>query len=822
MEQQFNTPMMQQYLALKKQHQDCLLFFRLGDFYELFLDDAKIGSKVLGITLTARSRGQDGRIPMAGVPYHAVDSYLSKLVKAGYKVAICEQVSDPDGKNLVERQVVRIVTPSTLLDQQNLDQKHHNYLLTLFFNYKKLGIALADLSTGEFLTDEIPLKNLETQLRQLLSQYAISEVVLSSEFYNDPQLLHILRKYTDINIFCFHQFSNNLGIAKTTLKQQFKIKSLQSYQLQNKDLAIQAAALILEYLNSTQKHHLPHFKEIKQITEQNHFELDPSTIENLELFTTIRGHEKKGSLIHLLDHTHTPMGARLLRTWLLRPLCQINDIQDRLNSMEELFNNEELNSLLEEKLTGITDIERTLSRIAVGVANPRDLLTLKESLKTSLELQTILNNVKSPLLKNLLPLLSPKLKKIINLIESQINNDPPFDPRSGGLINKGVSNKLDELLTVLEDNQNWLENFEKQQRKKTGISSLKVKFNKVFGFYIEISKANLNKTPQHYQRKQTLVNAERFITPDLKKHEELYLSAEEASQKIEYQIFLKIVEKILKYTQEIKQAATAVAQIDCLNNFAYIAAKYDLHQPQIHSGNELIINQGRHLVVEQLLKEQSFVPNNCQLGGKNSAQLMLLTGPNMAGKSVYLRQIAVITLLAHLGCFVPANQAKIPLVDKIFVRSGAADAITAGLSTFMVEMVETAYILANASSKSLIIMDEIGRGTSTYDGISIASAIASYLVTKKGKRAKTLFATHYHELQELEKKYPNKIENFHMAVAKDGQNSVFLYQLKTGGASHSFGIEVAKLAGLPEKVTSDAIKTLKKLEKGCTINGKSN
>lgn len=810
----FETPMMIQYLKLKEEYSDCLLLFRLGDFYELFLEDAKIGSKILGITLTARSRGKDGRIPMAGVPFHALDNYLAKLVKAGYKVAICEQVGEVQkGKALVEREVVRIVTPGTLLDEQNLDAKENNFIVALALNDNHLNLALADLSTGKFQTKEWTLKEneLESVLKNQLSIINPNEILLAKENYDNPSLLKILKRNNVENIFCYQEWIKTPDQAETVLKDHFHVKSLNGFgfHVKNNELLIQTAASLLSYLKETQKSELEHIKKIELLENNEYLKIDRSSIINLEILGTIRGNKKEGSLISVIDQTKTPMGSRFLRYSLVHPLKDKKEIEARLTAVEELITNDQLTKNISEVLQEITDLERITAKLASGIALPRDLIRLRDSLFLSTTIKKLINkNSKNPLLKNIALDISPKIQKVAEKIEKTIVEEPPVDPKQGKLIKAGVSLKVDQLKSTIQSSRQWLEELETSERKRTGISSLKLRFNKVFGFYIEISKSNLDKTPDNYMRKQTLVNAERFITPELKEHEEIILSNEELSQKLEYEIFLQLVKEIVAESQAILSAAKAIAFLDLLLSFSIVAEKYNYQKPIIKEWGELEITEGRHPVVENLVKEENFVPNDTFLSNKKQ-QLMLITGPNMAGKSVYIRQVAIITLMAHLGSFVPASEAEIPICDQIFVRSGASDAISDGYSTFMVEMLETAYILNHATKRSLIIMDEIGRGTSTYDGISLAWAIAEYIVQQECCQAKTLFATHYHELQSLEEIYPEQIINHQMAI--DGNR--FLYKMIKGASSHSHGLNVAELAGIPKDLIKRAQTILTDLEK---------
>lgn len=810
--QDFNTPMMKQYVDIKKQYQDCLLFFRMGDFYELFLEDAYTGAKVLDIVLTSRSKGKDGRVPMAGVPYHAVDSYISKLVKAGHKVAICEQVSEPNKYGIVDREVIRIVTPGTVLDDYTLREKEHNYIMSLVIDKNTYGLAVADISTGLFQIMEINSSKGSQTFSDELSRIKPSECVLSETHYNDVSLIKEIKSDKDVNIYCFHEGEYYAKQWKEILSDQFgKQLSLQS-EFKKMKISLQAAAILIGYLKYTQKDTLPHFKSISLLSSKEQMVLDQSTILNLELFSTLRNKETKGTLINFLDSTTTSMGGRKLREWLKRPLTSASKIQKRHDAVEEILQNVELRKHIQNELTGVTDTERILSKMSLSLGNARDLVSLKESLKKILHIKQSLNFTSTDFILTVRTEMSDKIQTVISLIETTIVDEPPITITEGRMIREGIDSKLDMIRESICKNKEWMSELEKQERQRTGISSLKIRFNKVFGFYIEISKANLDLVPKEYIRKQTLVNAERFITEALKEKEELILSGEEVIFDIEHKIYKNLLEEVLTFTDIIQQASNAVAKLDCIVVFAELAEKHNFTRAEMVSNGDITITDGKHPVVEQSIGDEQFVPNDTHLDQKSN-QLHLITGPNMAGKSVYIRQVAVIVLLNQIGSFVPAKQAKLSVVDRIFVRSGASDMISEGLSTFMVEMVETAQILHKATSKSLVIMDEIGRGTSTYDGISIAWAIAEYIVRNKKVAPKTLFATHYHELQELEYSYPKQIKNYHMAIEDENGKPVFLYRLLPGGTSHSYGIAVAELAGIPEDVIESAYKVLHDLEK---------
>jgi DNA mismatch repair protein MutS len=808
---EFNTPMMQQYKKIKQQYADCLVLYRMGDFYELFLEDAHIGSKVLNITLTGKSNGKNGRIPMAGVPYHAVDTYLAKLIQAGYKVAICEQLSPPNKKGLVERDVVRVVTPGTVLDEHILEKKDNNHIVALDINNGVLLLSYADLSTGFFETHTKSFSDVSQCIKDEFSKLSSVECIVSPQLYGNPEMLKILTQEKGLNIYPYQEWDSHAHDAEKKIKKHFGITSLEVFGIEDKRSLV-TASVLLAYLHQTQKSTITHIRKISTQKDSEHMILDRASMLNLELFTTIREHDSKGSLFAVLDNTVTPMGGRLLKQWIKQPLANKSAIEERLAGVNDLYKSDIFLINVRESLEKVHDLERVISRLAVQLGNARDLIFLKDTLHAILNVKAHLSSAQSSIIRKQNKNINPKILKVIDTIAQYIVEEPPIDIRSGGMIRHGIDKELDSLREVVSGSRNWMEELERKERETTGIQSLKVKYNKVFGFYIEISKANLHLVPDSYQRKQTLVNGERFVTAELKHHEEIILTAEEKINEIEFTIFQSVVQKTLSNIDSMQLAAQAIAILDCLANFAYIAKKNSYIQPTITEDGVIDIVDGRHPVVEKILEVQQFIPNSVVLN-TSSQQQLLITGPNMAGKSVLIRQVALIVLMAHMGCFVPAQSATISLVDRIFVRSGASDMITSGLSTFMVEMVETAYILHNATSKSLIVMDEIGRGTSTYDGISIAWAIAEYLVSEYTVGPKTLFATHYHELQELEMQYPDKIKNFHMAVADDKGAPVFLHTLIKGGASHSFGVAVADLAGIPTSVIKRAKEVLKNLEK---------
>ncbi len=816
----FSTPMMRQYRSIKEQYPDCLLFYRMGDFYELFNEDAHVGASVLNITLTGKAGGKDGRIPMAGVPYHAVDNYIAKLVKAGYKVAICEQLSPPNKKGLVERDVVRIVTPGTLLDENSLDKKANNFIVSILADDTSVAFSIADLSTGFFAVSEGELGNINKVLIEELLRLQPSECIVPDTLYNDTEFLKLLRGVKEMNIYPSTSFLN-YNDAKRFLNKHFGVKTLEGFGFTNNSLGLNAAAGLLSYLKDTQKGELTHIKKLSLYKKDDGLTLDRSTMINLELFSTIREHDTRGSLLSVMDQTTTAMGGRLLKLWMKKPLIDKKVIEERFDALETMGSDSTKRSNLVTLLQEIPDIERLLSRLSVNLGNARDLVNLKLALQTILECKKILGSFQSKgsLLYKEATNISSDLKKIITLIDSVIVAEPPITTKEGRMIREGVDEELDTLKNRINKSKEWIIELERTEKEKTGITSLKVRFNKVFGFYIEISKSYLHLVPPTYMRKQTLVNGERFVTEELKEHEEIILTAEEKINTIEYKIFSETLTKILESTESIQRAAESIGVIDCLTNFSIISERNRYVRPKLLYSGEIRIKGGRHPVVEKII-EDPFVPNDVTLDNV-SQSLLIITGPNMAGKSVFIRQVALITLMAQMGCFVPAQSAHLTIADRIFVRSGASDVITSGLSTFMVEMVETAHILHNATSNSLIIMDEIGRGTSTYDGISIAWAVAEYLVKNTKPSPKVLFATHYHELQKLEDEYPKQIKNFHMAVTDEKGSPIFLHTLLPGGASHSFGVAVARLAGIPEVVIDKAQEMLQTLEyRNVTEKGK--
>ncbi len=785
------TPMMAQYKQIKNQHQDCILMFRLGDFYEMFFEDATEASKILQITLTARGKEQDKKVPMCGIPYHAIDPYLSKLTRAGKKVAICDQVTLPDGKGIVSREVIRVVTPGTTFDENIIEQKTNNYVVCIIAGKENFGFAYADITTGEFKSTEISnLKDLNSEIARINPAECICQEDLT------PKLAPLFSSETCIFP---HSYTNN---PESQLKNFFNVSSLQVFGLEDKPCAITSTGMLLDYLKETQKNELKHLKSPVFYSISSFMPLDESLIRNLEIFWTNQGASKKGSLIEVLDETITPMGGRMLKNWLLHPLLNVNKINSRLEKVDLFVKNSLLLRDVRETLKDIFDIERLLSRLSLGTGNARDLNAMKQSLKA---IPLLKNHISGKLddINNQLEC----LQELVDLIERSIKEDAPQTVREGAMIKKGYNKELDELTYISVEGKTFLQNLQEKESKRTGISSLKVKFNKVFGYYIEISNSNLSSVPEDYIRKQTLVNAERFITPELKEYEEKILNAEQRIKELEYELFYEVRVAVVNEILKIQNNARMIGALDTLSSLAFVAIKNNYCKPEICEGDHLQIVGGRHPVVEQMTANNEFVPNDCMFDKDN--RFLLVTGPNMGGKSTYLRQIAINVLMAQIGSFVPAEKALISPVDRIFTRVGASDNLSKGQSTFMVEMIETSYILNNATKKSLIILDEIGRGTSTYDGVSIAWAVSEFIHDELG--SKTLFATHYHELMDLAESMQKGV-NLSVAVKDTDEGIVFLYKIVEGGVDKSYGIEVAKLAGLPFNVVDRARGVLKKLE----------
>src|SRR3989339_576107 len=802
------TPMLKQYFDMKEKYKGSVLFFRLGDFYEMFGDDAIEVSKLLSLTLTARGK-DESKIPMCGVPYHAGRRYIARLTKLGKSVAICEQLTDPNLPGIVERDVVRIITPGTTFDEYILDNKTNNFIASLDVNNENFGFAFADITTGEFNVTEIKgLENLKSELTKIKP----AELLITNYLLSDEKLKIFFEKFERLHLTLVEKTNS----AEEFLKNHFKIKNLESFGIVNLKEGLNAASMLLTYLKETQKTAIEHVREIKKYTVSDYMILDESTIFNLELLYTMREGKKEGSLIQVIDDTLTSMGGRMLRSWMLKPLINAEKINYRLEGVTEFFENHNLRSDLEILLKDILDIERILGKIGCGSANARDLVGLKESLKKITPIKNLISNLKSQITKDILENLG-NFDELVQLLDSALLDEPAAMIKEGGMIKFGFHKELDELKSITSNSKELLQKMQKEEIEKTKIPSLKVRFNKIFGYYIEISKANLKKVPDYYIRRQTLVNAERFITPELKEYEEKILGAEEKIKVIEYRVFQETVEKASAHFAEVQRTAEALAEIDLLASFAELANENNYCRPTVTAAGlpaealakagVINVKAGRHPVIERFNKDR-YVPNDLILDHEKN-EFILLTGPNMSGKSSFLRQAALISLLAQIGSFVPAESAELGVVDRIFTRVGASDNLTQGVSTFMAEMQEAANILNNATHDSLIILDELGRGTSTYDGVSIAWAIMEHIHNQIG--AKTIFATHYHELTDIVGQLA-RAENYCVAVSEDKDRVVFLHKIVRGATSKSYGIEVAKLAGLPKELVERANDILVELE----------
>ncbi len=802
------TPMKRQYHEIKERNQDCILFFRLGDFYEMFDEDAQLAARELDLTLTTRDRSKpkEEQTPMCGVPYHSVDAYIARLVQKGYKVAICEQMTDPAlSKGLVEREITRIVTPGTVTESCMLDERKNNYMACLYGDGKRFGLAFCDVSTGAFFAT---LCADASAAASELGRFSPAEVIRGGLDVRcdtlEDALFHRLSCCVDEG----KEAQFDLTASETLLESHFGT-SLAQMGIASLSAAIIAAGTLLQTLLTLQKNDLAHIRTLQYYTTGKFMELDIDARRNLELVETMRSKEKKGSLLWVLDKTHTAMGGRMIRSWLEKPLLDPVEIGRRHTAVEELVNSVILRGELEEALGDVTDLERVQTRIVTGSVNCRELLGLARGLRALPAVKQQLARAESPLLRKLEQAIDP-LTDCADLIENTIVDDPPISVREGGIIRPGANTEADRLRDIMGGGKNTIAAIEAAEREKTGIRTLKIGFNRVFGYYIEVSKSFMDQVPEHYIRKQTLANCERYITQELKDLENQVLNAKEGLTALEYQIFSQLREFLAKQAARVQQSAAAVAAADTLCSLAAVAVQRGYCRPEITLGSEITITDGRHPVVEVMLKDSLFVPNDAALGSADN-QVAIITGPNMAGKSTYMRQVALIVLMAQMGSFVPARSARIGLVDRVFTRIGASDDLASGQSTFMVEMSEVASILKYATSRSLLILDEIGRGTSTYDGMAIARAVLEYVANPKRLGAKTLFATHYHELSTMEDKLPN-VKNYNIAVKKRGDQMIFLRKIVPGATDDSYGIEVAKLAGLPNPVVARAREILTELE----------
>ncbi len=801
------TPMMQQYLDIKEQYKDCILFFRLGDFYEMFFSDAELASRELEITLTGRDCGLEERAPMCGVPFHAANNYVARLVSKGYKVAICEQVEDPAlAKGIVKRDVIKVVTPGTVTDITMLDERKNNYLMSIYKNGNFYGLASVDITTGDFYGTRITWGNTRGKLFDEIAKYLPSEIIVNTELCADNELTCEIKQRFNTYVSTFEEGSFEYGNAMDTLRNQFENNTL---NIQEYDIAVNASGALLTYLESTQKVNLSHIQNFNLYALEEYMILDASSRRNLELTETMREKSKKGSLLWVLDKTMTSMGGRLLRKWIEQPLINHGDISLRLNAVEELKNKFMARVEARELLKRVYDIERLMGKVILGSVNCRDLIALKNSMSQIPYIKEILNGFETEYISSCYEQLD-SLEDVCNLIDISIIDDPPVTIKEGGIIKDGYNSEVDKLRSASIQGKDWIAALEASEREKTGIKNLKVGFNRVFGYYIEVTKSYFSLVPEEYIRKQTLANCERYITPELKEIEDNILGAEEKIVLLEYSLFVQIKDKIAEQLSRIKSTARALAEIDVLASLAEVADREGYCKPEVSVSDKIEIVDGRHPVVEKMTDKSGFVPNDTVLDMEED-RLAIITGPNMAGKSTYMRQSALIVLMAQIGSFVPASSAKIGLVDRIFTRVGASDDLASGQSTFMVEMSEVANILTNATKRSLLVLDEIGRGTSTFDGLSIAWAVIEYIVSKEQLGCRTLFATHYHELTELEGKLSG-IKNYCITVKEKGDDVIFLRKIIRGGADGSYGIQVAKLAGVPQGVIDRAKEILANLD----------
>ena len=813
------SPMMQHYLSMKEQYKDCILFYRLGDFYEMFFDDAITVSRELELTLTGKECGQEERAPMCGVPFHAAEIYISRLISKGYKVAICEQLEDPKfAKGMVKRDVIRVVTPGTVMEANLLDDKKNNYIMCIYKNGIYFGLTVCDITTGDFRTTEIKENNNFSMLLDEISKYSPAELVVNQLMFDSKEEIDKIKERFEIYITKLEE--NLFTEDYEKLSEKYKIVDDDDNEVANLDsyiLAVAATNALLAYLLETQKNNLDHINKLVIYNTTKYMALDINARRNLEITEKLRDKSKKGTLLWVLDKSCTSMGGRLIRRWLNNPLLNVKQINKRLDAVQELKDNIILRGDIAESLKKVYDIERLASKISYGSANGRDLISLKNSAKQLPEIKKILLNANSELLKELHKNLDT-LKDVYDIINKTIVEEPPISVKEGGLIKKGYNSEIDQLKKATTEGKNWIIQLEVREREQTGIKGLKVGFNKVFGYYIEVTKSNMSLVPDRYIRKQTLTNGERYITEELKNLENQILGAEEKVVNLEYNVFVEVRDKIEAQVERLQKSAQIIATLDALCSFAIVAEDQNYVKPTVDNEGIIDIKEGRHPVIEKILPSGGFVQNDTYLD-KDQNRLAIITGPNMAGKSTYMRQVALITLMAQCGSFVPAETAKIGIVDKIFTRVGASDDLSMGQSTFMVEMMEVAQILKEATANSLVILDEIGRGTSTYDGLSIAWAVAEYISNKEKCGAKTLFATHYHELTDLENKLDG-VKNYSIAVKEKGEDIIFLRKIVKGGTDESYGVHVAKLAGVPQVVTKRANEILKSIERKNVLNNK--
>lgn len=805
------TPLMRQYLEIKENHKDCILFFRVGDFYEMFFDDAIVASREMEVTLTGKSCGRPEKAPMCGVPYHAFDTYAGRLVEKGYKVAVCEQMEDPSTvKGIVRREVIRIITPGTLISPTMLLENENNYLASIFISRERAGLSYCDISTGELYATQLSGRDIQEQLLNELVRIKAREILLNPQA-QEYDICDSIRAHLDTYSNFLSEGIYDAAQAEKQICSQFHVGSLMGLGLEDSPETVLSLGALFSYLFETQKQDLSHINRVQVYDTGRQMSLDKATIKNLELTETLFEKKVQGSLLGILDKTHTAMGSRRMKQWLREPLNTLSEIQSRLDAVEVLVNDVLTRNQMKEALKKIYDLERLSGRVACGNANGKDLIALKHSVYILPEIKACLADVSESRLLAQLEQKLDSLKEVYEKIDKALVEEPPFSVREGELIRQGYSSELDSLKASIRDGQLWIAGLEGSERERTGIKNLKVGFNKVFGYYLEVTKSNYNLIPENYIRKQTLVNCERFITPELKEVEATVLNAEAKINQMEYELFTALRKEIQTMILRIQHTSSIVAELDVLTSFAEVSSRLGYVKPQVNDSREIRILQGRHPVIEQMISDGMFVSNDVYLNGKESSML-LITGPNMAGKSTYMRQTALIVLMAQAGCFVPAQEASIGIVDRIYTRIGASDNLSQGQSTFFVEMSELAYILNTASSRSLVILDEIGRGTSTYDGLSIAWAVVEHLCSPNCQ-IRTLFATHYHELTALEETVLG-VKNLNVDVSDENGNVVFLHRIVEGSASRSYGIHVARLAGVPEGLLEAAEQKLKALEEG--------
>ncbi len=812
------SPMMQKYLETKDKYKDCILFYRLGDFYEMFFEDALTVSRELELTLTGKDCGMEERAPMAGIPHHSAEGYASKLIEKGYKVAICEQLEDPKtAKGIVERGVIRILTPGTIVESNLLEEKKNNYIMSICKSGLYFGISVCDISTGEFYSTQIKGENNFELLLDEIARFSPSEIIANSMMFECQEEMNKIRERFEIYMSRFSDKFFSEDVGNLSLDYNIIENKKEVVDLKERALAAKSINALLEYLNETQMTSLEHINTIEIYNLSKYMSLDINARRNLEITEKMRDKSKKGTLLWVLDKTLTSMGGRLLRRWLNDPLLDVVEIQERLESVKELKENMILRGDITETLKKVYDIERLSAKVTYGNANARDMITLRNSLEKLPEVKNVLSKCNSHKLRELYNEID-ELKDIFELINKSIVEDPPMTIKDGGIIKIGYDPEIDTLKKASTEGKSWLAKLEAEEKEKTGIKTLKVGYNKIFGYYIEVSKSFVSQVPDRFIRKQTLTTGERYITEELKTIENQILGAEEKVINLEYNEFVKIREEIASNVKRLQKTANIVSTLDVLASFAQVAEDMNYCMPIIKNDGVISIKEGRHPVIEKMIGVGNFVPNDTYLD-KAGDRLAIITGPNMAGKSTYMRQVALITLMAQVGSFVPASEAEIGVVDKIFTRVGASDDLSMGQSTFMVEMMEVATILKEATENSLVILDEIGRGTSTYDGLSIAWAVAEYIADKEKCGAKTLFATHYHELIELAEKQEG-IKNYSIAVKEKGEDIIFLRKIVEGGTDESYGIHVARLAGVPKNVTKRADEILKSLERKSMLSGK--